>query len=475
MTMAQLWGGRFTKQTDQLVFDFNASITFDKRLFYEDVTGSIVHATMLAKQGILTEEERKSIVEGLTGILEDVDDGTLAIDESQEDIHSFVEATLIDRIGDAGKKLHTGRSRNDQVALDMRLYTRTRVAETDGLLKKLLEVILDTMENNLDTYMPGFTHLQKAQPITLAHHYGAYFEMFKRDRQRLTDIYKRMNYCPLGAGALAGTTYPLDREYTARLLRFEGPTLNSIDSVADRDYLIEFLSALSTIMMHLSRFSEEIIIWNSNEYQFVELDDAYSTGSSIMPQKKNPDIAELVRGKTGRVYGALMALLTTMKGLPLAYNKDMQEDKEMAFDAMDTAADCITLFTGMIQTMKFRKDRMAKSAMNGFTNATDAADYLVGKGVPFRDAHGIIGRLVLYCIEKDTSIDALSLGELRSISDKFDEDIYDAISLKTCVEKRLTIGAPGEKMMKQVIEKNKEYLKNDAIEEYQQSLEDRLS
>ena len=475
MTMAQLWGGRFTKQTDQLVFDFNASITFDKRLFHEDVTGSIVHATMLAKQGILTEEERKSIVEGLTGILEDVDDGTLAIDETQEDIHSFVEATLIDRIGDAGKKLHTGRSRNDQVALDMRLYTRARVAEIDGLLKKLLEAILDTMENNLDTYMPGFTHLQKAQPITLAHHYGAYFEMFKRDRQRLADIYKRMNYCPLGAGALAGTTYPLDREYTARLLRFEGPTLNSIDSVADRDYLIEFLSALSTIMMHLSRFSEEIIIWNSNEYQFVELDDAYSTGSSIMPQKKNPDIAELVRGKTGRVYGALMALLTTMKGLPLAYNKDMQEDKEMAFDAMDTAADCITLFTGMIQTMKFHKDRMAKSAMNGFTNATDAADYLVGKGVPFRDAHGIIGRLVLYCIEKDTSIDALSLEELRSISDKFDEDIYDAISLKTCVEKRLTIGAPGEKMMKQVIEKNKEYLKNDAIEEYQQSLEDRLS
>lgn len=473
--MAQLWGGRFTKQTDQLVFDFNASITFDKRLFHEDVTGSIVHATMLAKQGILTEEERKSIVEGLTGILEDVDDGTLAIDETQEDIHSFVEATLIDRIGDAGKKLHTGRSRNDQVALDMRLYTRARVAEIDGLLKKLLEAILDTMENNLDTYMPGFTHLQKAQPITLAHHYGAYFEMFKRDRQRLSDIYKRMNYCPLGAGALAGTTYPLDREYTARLLHFEGPTLNSIDSVADRDYLIEFLSALSTIMMHLSRFSEEIIIWNSNEYQFVELDDAYSTGSSIMPQKKNPDIAELVRGKTGRVYGALMALLTTMKGLPLAYNKDMQEDKEMAFDAMDTAADCITLFTGMIQTMKFRKDRMAKSAMNGFTNATDAADYLVGKGVPFRDAHGIIGRLVLYCIEKDTSIDALSLEELRSISDKFDEDIYDAISLKTCVEKRLTIGAPGEKMLKQVIEKNKEYLKNDAIEEYQQSLEDRLS
>ena len=473
--MAQLWGGRFTKETDQLVYNFNASISFDQKFYKQDIEGSIAHVRMLGKQGILTQEEMQAIVSCLQEILADVESGKLAITSEYEDIHSFVEANLIDRLGDTGKKLHTGRSRNDQVALDMRLYTRARVAEIDGLLKKLLEAILDTMENNLDTYMPGFTHLQKAQPITLAHHYGAYFEMFKRDRQRLTDIYKRMNYCPLGAGALAGTTYPLDREYTARLLRFEGPTLNSIDSVADRDYLIEFLSALSTIMMHLSRFSEEIIIWNSNEYQFVELDDAYSTGSSIMPQKKNPDIAELVRGKTGRVYGALIALLTTMKGLPLAYNKDMQEDKEMAFDAMDTAADCITLFTGMIQTMKFRKDRMAKSAMNGFTNATDAADYLVGKGVPFRDAHGIIGRLVLYCIEKDTSIDALSLEELHSISDKFDEDIYDAISLKTCVEKRLTIGAPGEKMMKQVIEKNKEYLKNDAIEEYQQSLEDRLS
>ena len=473
--MAQLWGGRFTKETDRLVYDFNASINFDKRLFEQDIEGSIAHVVMLEKQGILTCEEKDQIVKGLTMIREDVRDGKLVITSEYEDIHSFVEANLIDRIGDAGKKLHTGRSRNDQVALDMRLYVRHEVIEVSECLKELLTTLLTIMETNLHTYMPGFTHLQKAQPITLAHHYGAYFEMFKRDRQRLADIYKRMNYCPLGAGALAGTTYPLDREYTAKLLRFEGPTLNSIDSVADRDYLIEFLSALSTIMMHLSRFSEEIIIWNSNEYQFVELDDAYSTGSSIMPQKKNPDIAELVRGKTGRVYGALMALLTTMKGLPLAYNKDMQEDKEMAFDAMDTAADCIALFTGMIKTMKFRKDRMAKSAMNGFTNATDAADYLVGKGVPFRDAHGIIGRLVLYCIEKDTSIDALSLEELRSISDKFDEDIYDAISLKTCVEKRLTIGAPGAEMMKQVIEKNKVYLKNDAIEEYQQSLEDRLS
>ena len=458
MTMAQLWGGRFTKQTDQLVFDFNASITFDKRLFHEDVTGSIVHATMLAKQGILTEEEKKSIIEGLTGILEDVDAGKLTIDETQEDIHSFVEATLIDRIGDAGKKLHTGRSRNDQVALDMRLYTRARVAETDGLLEKLLEAILDTMENNLETYMPGFTHLQKAQPITLAHHYGAYFEMFKRDRQRLADIYKRMNYCPLGAGALAGTTYPLDREYTAKLLRFEGPTLNSIDSVADRDYLIEMLSAMSTVMMHLSRFCEEVIIWNSNEYQFVEIDDAYSTGSSIMPQKKNPDIAELVRGKTGRVYGALTSILTTMKGIPLAYNKDMQEDKELTFDAIDTVKGCIALFTGMVSTMQFNKANMEASAKRGFTNATDAADYLVNHGVPFRDAHGIVGRLVLLCLDKGISLDELPLSEYKEISPVFEEDIYEAISMKTCVEKRVTLGAPGPDVMEQVIAQNKEYL-----------------
>ena len=459
--MAQLWGGRFTKQTDQLVFDFNASITFDKRLFHEDVTGSIVHATMLAKQGILTEEERKSIIEGLTGILEDVDAGKLTIDETQEDIHSFVEATLIDRIGDAGKKLHTGRSRNDQVALDMRLYTRARVAETDGLLEKLLEAILDTMENNLETYMPGFTHLQKAQPITLAHHYGAYFEMFKRDRQRLADIYKRMNFCPLGAGALAGTTYPLDREYTAKLLRFEGPTLNSIDSVADRDYLIEMLSAMSTVMMHLSRFCEEVIIWNSNEYQFVEIDDAYSTGSSIMPQKKNPDIAELVRGKTGRVYGALMSLLTTMKGIPLAYNKDMQEDKELVFDAIDTTKGCLALFTGMLRTMRFRKQRMEDSAKNGFTNATDAADYLVNHGVPFRDAHGIVGQLVLYCIDKNIALDDMSLEEYKAISPVFEEDIYEAISMKTCVEMRNTIGAPGKSAMEQAIALEEAYLKEE--------------
>ena len=459
--MAQLWGGRFTKQTDQLVYDFNASINFDKRLLHQDIEGSIAHVKMLAKCNILTNEERDAIIKGVTQIEEDVNNGTLVIDTKYEDVHSFVEANLIDRIGDAGKKMHTGRSRNDQVALDMRLYTRMKVLETDVLLKELLEVLLNVMEENLDTYMPGFTHLQKAQPVTLAHHYGAYFEMFKRDRSRLKDIFKRMNFCPLGAGALAGTTYDLDREYTASLLGFEGPTLNSMDSVSDRDYLIEFLSALSTIMMHLSRFSEEVIIWNSNEYQFVEIDDAFSTGSSIMPQKKNPDIAELVRGKTGRVYGALMSLLTTMKGIPLAYNKDMQEDKEVSFDAMDTVQDCIKLFTGMVKTMKFRKENMARSAMNGFTNATDAADYLVNKGVPFRDAHGIIGRLVLYCIEKNTSIDALSLEELKSISDKFDADIYDAVSLKTCVEKRLTIGAPGSEAMKKVIKMHHTYLETD--------------
>ena len=459
--MAQLWGGRFTKETDQLVYNFNASISFDQKFLKQDIEGSIAHVVMLAKQGILTKEEKDAILKGLTGIREDVENGKLSITEEYEDIHSFVEANLIERIGDAGKKLHTGRSRNDQVALDMRLYTRLEVLNVDALLKELLQTLLAIMEEHTETYMPGFTHLQKAQPVTLSHHIGAYFEMFKRDRSRLKDIFYRMNYCPLGAGALAGTTYPLDRNYTASLLGFEGPTLNSMDSVSDRDYVIEFLSALSTIMMHLSRFCEEIIIWNSNEYRFVEIDDAYSTGSSIMPQKKNPDIAELVRGKTGRVYGALMSLLTTMKGLPLAYNKDMQEDKEVSFDALDTVKSCIVLFTGMLDTLKVNKERMEKSAMNGFANATDAADYLVMKGVPFRDAHGIIGRLVLYCIEKNTSIDALSLAELKAISEQFDEDIYEAVSLKTCVEKRLTIGAPGAEAMRRVIELHREYLKGD--------------
>lgn len=340
----------------------------------------------------------------------------------------------------------------------MKMYTRDEIVVVNDLLKDLLKVILRIMEENTDTYMPGFTHLQKAQPITLAHHFGAYFEMFRRDRSRLDDIYERMNYCPLGSGALAGTTYDLDREYTAKLLKFKGATLNSMDSVADRDYLIEFLSALSIIMMHLSRFSEEIIIWNSNEYKFVELDDSYSTGSSIMPQKKNPDIAELVRGKVGRVYGALTSLLTTMKGIPLAYNKDMQEDKELAFDAMDTAKGCIALFTGMIDTMSFNKSIMEASAKCGFTNATDAADYLVNHGVPFRDAHGIVGQLVLYCIDKGIALDDMTLDEYKTISPVFEDDIYEAISLKTCVDKRTTIGAPGPDAMKKAIDIYKEYL-----------------
>ncbi len=448
----KLWGGRFTKEENQLVHNFNESLSFDQKFYHQDIQGSIAHVTMLAKQGIVSEEDRAAIIEGLKGILADVESGKLEFTREYEDIHSFVEANLIERIGEAGKRLHTGRSRNDQVALDMKLYCRDEIREIDDLVKKLLEELLKIMEENLDTYMPGFTHLQKAQPITLAHHIGAYFEMFTRDRGRLHDIYKRMNYCPLGSGALAGTTYPLDRAYTAELLGFYGPTLNSMDSVADRDYVIELLCALSTIAMHLSRFSEEIIIWNTNEYRFVEIDDAYSTGSSIMPQKKNPDIAELVRGKTGRVYGALVSLLTTMKGLPLAYNKDMQEDKEMTFDAIDTVKGCLALFTGMISTMTFNKNRMEASAKNGFTNATDAADYLVNHGVPFRDAHGIVGQLVLYCIDKGIALDDMSLEEFKAISPVFEADVYEAISMKTCVEKRMTIGAPGQEAMKQVIE-----------------------
>ncbi len=457
--MAQLWGGRFTKETDQLVYNFNASISFDKKLYAQDIRGSIAHVMMLAKQEILTEAEKQQIIEGLEGILDDVEKGKLEITDKYEDIHSFVEANLIDRIGDAGKKLHTGRSRNDQVALDMKLYTRDEIAQIDQLLKTLLRTILGIMQENTETIMPGFTHFQKAQPITLAHHMGAYFEMFKRDHERMRDISKRMNTCPLGSGALAGTTYPLDRDYTAKLLGFDGPTLNSMDGVSDRDYLLELLSALSIVMMHLSRFCEEVIIWNSNEYQFVEIDDAYSTGSSIMPQKKNPDIAELVRGKTGRVYGALTSLLTTMKGIPLAYNKDMQEDKEMSFDAIDTAKGCIALFTGMLSTMQFKKDNMHDSAKNGFTNATDAADYLVNHGVPFRDAHGIVGQLVLYCIEKDIALDDMSLEEYKAISPVFEEDIYDAISMETCVNKRLTTGAPGKAAMEQVIQIYKQYIR----------------
>jgi len=449
--MAQLWGGRFQKKTDDLVYEFNASITFDKTFFKEDLEGSRAHVKMLAKQGIITEDDKNAILEGLDSIEKDVESGKLEIATEYEDIHSFVEANLIDRVGEPGKKLHTGRSRNDQVALDMRLYTRSQVDYTKSQLVNLLNVILRIMKENTTTIMPGFTHLQKAQPITLAHHMGAYFEMFRRDVLRLIDIRERMNYCPLGSGALAGTTYPLDRDFTAKELGFTAPCDNSMDGVSDRDYLIEYLSALSTIMMHLSRFSEEVIIWNSNEYRFVEIDDGFSTGSSIMPQKKNPDIAELVRGKTGRVYGALMSLLTTMKGIPLAYNKDMQEDKELAFDAMRTTNGCIQLFSGMLDTMSFNKDNMYRSSNEGFTNATDVADYLVGKGVAFRDAHGIVGRIVLECIDKKIAIDDMSLDELKAICPAFEEDIYDAISMETCVSKRLTKGACSKTSMEEAI------------------------
>ncbi len=456
--MAQLWGGRFTKETDRKVYDFNASINFDRRLLDVDIEGSKAHAAMLEHTGIITDEECKLITEGLEGILSDVKNGKLEITSEYEDVHSFVEANLIKRIGDAGKKLHTGRSRNDQVALDMKLYTRSDIDEMKNKVRMVLDVLLKVIEDNTQTIMPGFTHLQKAQPVTLSHHFAAYFEMFKRDYDRLLCIRERMNYCPLGAGALAGTTYPLDRDMTARMLGFTAPTANSMDSVSDRDYLIEYLSALSIIMMHLSRFCEEIIIWNSNEYRFVNIDDSFATGSSIMPQQKNPDNAELTRGKCGRVYGDLMALLTVMKGLPLAYNKDMQEDKEAAFDAMDTAGSCLELFAGMIASMTFNDDIMRESAAKGFTNATDAADYLVGKGVPFRDAHGIIGQIVIYCDNNLKSIEDCTLDELKSISAYFDEDIYEFISLKTCVDKRLTKGAPAQAAMEEFIAEAKDFL-----------------
>lgn len=449
----KLWGGRFTENTDSLAQAFNESLTFDRRFYHQDIQGSLAHVTMLADQGILSQEDCKKIVEGLQSIEKDILSGKLPFDDgsSYEDIHSFIEGNLTERIGEAGKRLHTGRSRNDQVALDMKLYTRDRIDEMKELLTVLLNELLKIMKENTDTVMPGFTHLQKAQPTTLAHHMGAYFEMFLRDRDRLTDCRKRLNLCPLGAGAFAGTTYPLDRKETAKLLSFDAPTRNSMDSVSDRDYLIEFLSDLSLIAMHLSRLSEEIIIWNTDEYRFVEMDDTYSTGSSIMPQKKNPDIAELIRGKTGRVYGALMGMLTVMKGIPLAYDKDMQEDKEGSFDAMDTSASCIRLMTGMLSTMKFNRKRMEQSAKGGFTNATDCADYLVRKGIPFRDAHGIVGHLVLKGIESGKALDDFTLEEFKAVSPVFEKDVYEAISMKTCIAKRNTEGAPGKAAIRKEI------------------------
>ena len=456
----KLWGGRFTKETNKLVESFNESLSFDHRFYKQDIRGSIAHVKMLAKQNILTDDERDKIIEGLNSIEKDIESGVLKFDDGSEDIHSYVEAHLIERIGETGKKLHTGRSRNDQVALDMKLYVRDEIDELKDLLYELLGEVLRIMEENTTTYMPGFTHLQKAQPTTLAHHFGAYFEMFIRDFDRLNSTRKRMNLSPLGSGAFAGTTYDLDRDYVASLLEFETATRNSMDSVSDRDYLLELLSDLAIISMHLSRLSEEIIIWNTDEYRFVEMDDTYSTGSSIMPQKKNPDIAELIRGKSGRVYGSLISLLTTMKGLPLAYNKDMQEDKEMSFDAIDTVKSLIKLMSGMLSSMKFNNERMAKSARGGFTNATDAADYLVKKNVAFRDAHEIVGRLVLYGIEHGKALDDFSLEEFRNISEYFDYDIYDAISLKTCVEKRNTKGAPGLTAIMNEIKESKKLLES---------------
>jgi len=454
----KLWGGRFAKDTNESVDDFHSSIRFDERLYKQDIQGSLAHVTMLGKQGIIPIEDAEAIQVGLNEILLDIEAGQVEFEISAEDIHMNIEKLLIEKIGEVGKKLHTGRSRNDQVALDMRMYIKEELTNIDQLLKHLQQVIITLAKENLDTIMPGYTHLQKAQPITFAHHIMAYFEMFKRDRDRLTDCYKRTNVSPLGSGALATTTYPLDREYTKELLNFDSICLNSLDGVSDRDYIIELLGILSTIMMHLSRFSEEIVLWCTNEFQFIELDDAYSTGSSIMPQKKNPDIAELVRGKTGRVYGSLMGFLTVMKSLPLTYNKDMQEDKEMTFDAIDTVKMSLPIFSDMLATITVNKDKMYHGAGGGFTNATDAADYLVKKGMAFRDAHEVLGKLVLYCVTNDKTLEGLSLDEYKAISTVFEDDVYEAISLETCVNKRAIIGGPARSMMEAVIKINEVYL-----------------
>ena len=449
--MEKLWGGRFQKATDKKVDDFNSSIRFDKRMYRQDITGSIAHASMLGKQGIIPAEDSKKIVAELKNILHDIDEGKVEFLIDAEDIHMNIEKILTDRIGDAGKRLHTGRSRNDQVALDIRMFLMDEAAEIREMLMYTEETLIKLAKEHTDTIMPGYTHLQKAQPITFAHHCMAYFEMFKRDIMRLDDWKKRTNVMPLGSGALAGTTYPLDREYTAELLGFEGVTQNSLDGVSDRDFVIELASCLSLVMMHLSRFCEELILWSSHEFAFVEMDDAYSTGSSIMPQKKNPDVAELIRGKTGRVYGHLMGLLTTMKGLPLAYNKDMQEDKEPIFDSIDTVKLCLPVFCCMIDTMTVRKDNMLKGSKGGFTNATDAADYLVKKGMPFREAHAVVGNLVFYCIENNKTLDELSLDEYKKFSDIIENDIYNAISMETCVNDRKVTGGPAKETVLKAI------------------------
>ena len=456
--MAKMWAGRTAGVTDPVADDFNSSIRFDSRMYREDITGSMAHAAMLGAQHILPSADADAIIDALQGILDDLDSGALAIDPACEDIHMFVEQVLTARIGDLGKKLHTARSRNDQVALDLRMYLRSETNDIIALTKDVLAALVEQAKAHKGDILPGYTHLQRAQPITFGHHLMAYAMMLLRDIDRMRDAVKRMNVSPIGCCALAGTTYDTDRFFEAKQLGFDDVARNSLDGVSDRDFCVELLDAYAIEMMHLSRLSEELVLWSSWEFQFVQLSDSYTTGSSIMPQKKNPDIAELVRGKTGRVYGALMSLLTTMKGIPLAYNKDMQEDKELSFDAMDTVKGCVALFNGMLATMRFNKDRMRQSANHGFTNATDAADYLVNHGVPFRDAHGIVGRIVLYCLDKKIPIDDMSLEELKAISPVFEEDIYDAISMETCVNKRLTVGAPGKEAMEKVIEKEREYL-----------------
>jgi argininosuccinate lyase len=455
----KLWGGRFSKNTDSEVNDFNSSIRFDSRMYEQDIKGSIAHATMLGAVGVISESDSKTIIKALEEILSDIKNGKVEFTEDAEDIHMNIETILISRIGDTGKRLHTGRSRNDQVALDIRMYIKDEIKEIKDMLLSLEKTLLDIAKNNLDTIMPGYTHLQKAQPITLSHHTMAYFEMFKRDIERLSDCYKRTNVMPLGSGALAGTTYPLDREMVKDLLGFDSVTLNSLDGVSDRDFVIELASCLSICIMHLSRYSEELILWNSNEFSFIEMDDSCSTGSSIMPQKKNPDVAELIRGKSGRVYGDLTTILTVMKGIPLAYNKDMQEDKECIFDAIDTLKLCIPVFNKMISTMKINKDKMRKGASGGFTNATDAADYLVKKGMPFRQAHEVIGKMVLYAINNEKALDEFTMEEFKACSDIIEDDIYEAISLETCVNERKTIGAPSAEAVSYSIKKGEEFLK----------------
>ena len=440
----KLWAGRFQKETDTQVNDFNSSILFDQRMYKQDIQGSLAHATMLGRQGIITKEEADDIVNGLTTILQDIEDGKVEFSMENEDIHMNIEAMLTQRIGPDGKRLHTGRSRNDQVAVDFRLYVKSEIPKIIGMLLDLEKVLTEKAKANTETVMPGYTHMQRAQPTTFAHYMMAYANMIRRDITRLEDCLERMDECPLGAGALATSSYPIDREFTAHALGFKKPTENSMDSVSDRDFAIEFLSACSILMMHLSRFSEEIILWCSWEFKFVEMDDAYSTGSSIMPQKKNPDVAELVRGKTGRVYGSLITLLTVMKGLPLAYNKDMQEDKEPVFDAIDTVELCIPVFSAMLKTMTVLPKNMRKAASGGFINATDCADYLTRKGMPFREAYMIVGRLVNNCLKSGDTLDTLTLRDFRAVSNLFDGDIYDALALKTCVNERKVMGGPAE-------------------------------